>query len=259
MTLKRKKYETGYSEEEPDVETSGIRLPFKNALFFLLFLAGAMLVFGMLVVRTAGFREIAAVKNEGWTQTRVGIQGSYIGWPYDIVLTGVTIPVKPDGKKEALLIPEVRIGWRPGRGLVIRLIRPYVRLIQTEPEFYKPEELARMGDIRKAADVSDWLAPLNGRATLAIEQASLEILAPSGDSVRQLDGIGLTVTPVALPNRNAVHFNLRAGPLKGPGGGYLTLEQEWLSCGSSNVAEIAFAVEGASQSWGRDYWKGVQP
>lgn len=259
MTLNRNRIEGSYPDGEPDESRDGSGRSLKNWFFFFLFLLVVTLVFGILVVRTAGFREIVAVKNEEWTQTRVSIQGSHMGWPCDIVLTGVAFPAQADSEKAALFIPEARAAWRPFRGLDIRLIRPSVRLIQAEPGVYLPEALARIGDLRNAHDVSDWLAPLKGRAALRIEQASLEVVSPAGERLRRLDSISLSVSPVALPHRSAVHFDLSAGPMQGPEGGYLQVRQEWLSCGESNRAEIAFSVDPAGQPAAGDYWKGVQP
>jgi hypothetical protein len=259
MTLNRKNTGARYSEPELEAEQDRSGLPLRNWIFFILFMSAIILVFGLLVVRTAGFREIVSVKNEEWTQTRIGIRGSHIGWPYDIVLTDVTFPAKAEGGNAALFIPEVRAGWRPRRGLQIRFVAPHVRLVQSVPGVYVPEELARIGDLRNAGDLSEWLAALDGRATLHIEQASLEVVTAAGEPVRRLDGVGLTVTPVLLPGRSGAHYRLSAGPMAGAEGTFRKLDQEWLVCGVSNVAEIAFTVDAEGKPWARDFWKGVQP
>lgn len=259
MTARRYRTRNDEPVEELDEGRSDVSRTFRNWFFFFLALSCVTLLFGALVVRTAGFREIVAVKNLEWTQTRVSFRDSHVGWPYDIVLTGVAVPVKADEGNAALYIPEVRVGWRPWHGLEIQLVRPRVRLVQLGSGTYLPEELARIGDVRNAEDISDWLVLLKGRGTLRIHGACLEVVTPEGQPVRRLEGVCLDVSPVTLPGRSAVHFALSMGPMEGVEGRYLKLAQEWLVCGNSNVVEIAFAVEAGGKPWARDYWKGIQP
>ncbi len=230
-----------------------------HTCYFLLFLVGATLVFGVLAVRTAGFRELAAARILDWTQTRVGIRGSRMVWPYDVALKDLTVPVNPGRERPGLFVPELRVGWRPFRGLEIRMIRPYARLVRGADGNWNPEELGLLGQIRNAGDMVDWLAPVQGRASVRILRGTLEVATPDGVTERRLESIDLDAVPVVLPGRRAVHFRLRTGPMFGGEGRYRSLGAEWLAIEGAGVRELVFDVDSGGTPWGRDFWKGVQP
>lgn len=259
MTLNRKRGIDAFPEEPEAPVRRGSNRAVPQAVLLTLFLAAATVLFVVLAARTMGFRELAAAKIEGWTQTAVGIRGSHAAWPFDVVLTGVTVPAKREKDKPGLSIPEIRAGWRVGRGLVVRLVKPSVRLVQTAPGAFEPDDLALIGDVRNAGDVSNWLEPLKRRASMRIDDGALEIVTPAGEPLRRLEHIALEAVPVSLPEKPATYFRLRAGPMTGSDGRYREFKQEWLADGENSAIEIAFGVDAGGKGWGRDFWKGTSP
>ncbi|MFO7534744.1 MAG: hypothetical protein R6X19_03515 [Kiritimatiellia bacterium] len=258
MTLNRKRAADSYAQEEDEGGREGKEAGSRFILYFLA-AAAILLVFGVLVAGTAGFRELVSVKNEQWTQTRVVIGGSRIALPYDLVLTDVTVPDKARADGAGLKIPEVRLFWRPGKGLQVTLARPDVRLVQPADGVIEPDELSRLGTLRHADDVTEWLAHLQGRVTLHIEQATLEVVDPEGKRIRRMEGIRLTATPVTLPGRPAVYYDFSSGPMAGPDGHYEERGQQWLSWDGTNRADLGSDVVGGGKAGGPDFWKGMQP
>lgn len=245
---------------EPDAEKRDSH-PIRSFLLFLLFMAIALLVFGALASRTAGFREIISVKNGEWFQTRLAIGRSGIVLPYDLVLKDVRVPAKPEaGHAGGLLIREVRVSWRPFQGLRVVLDQPELRLIQTAPGAFDPAELEALGSITNAAGIVDWLGPLKSRASLLVQGGRMVVQDADGVEIRCLEDIRLAVRPVQLPGRAALHYRLDTGALTVPGDeGYASREQEWLSMDGAPVVEIAFGVNAGTNAWGRHFWKGSRP
>lgn len=260
MTLNRKRVADSYGEDEDEggsrerLVSGGGRL-----FFYLLAIAAVLLLFVVLVARSAGFRELVSVKNEEWTQTRAGIGGSRLAFPCDLVLTEVMVPDTPRADRAGLRIPEVRLFWRPGKGLQVTMVRPDVRLIRSPDGEVLPAELSRLGTLRNAADVTEWLAILQGRATLRIEQGLLEVVDPEGTRLLRMEGIGLSATPVRLPGRLAVYYDLNCGPMAGPDGGFGMRSQQWLAWDGTNRADMTFDAAAGSKAGDRDFWKGTQP
>jgi hypothetical protein len=258
MTINRKREHDDFEDLDPEVEKPDSH-PIRSFVAFLFFLAAALLIFVMLAVRTGGFREIVSVKNEEWFQTRLAIRESRIAFPYDLVLTGVTVPAKPGADQAGLIIPEVRVGWRPSRGLSVRLEQPSVTLIESGTGAYVPAELEQLGAISNAAGIVEWLRPLNRRATFYIRDGSLTVTDQESKPIRRMEHIQLSVLPVELPGRPAVHYRLKAGPMASPAGRFDCLAQEWLSMEGLGVVEISCEVDAGGAPGGRHYWKGTQP
>jgi hypothetical protein len=258
MTLNRKRAADSCAQEEDEGGREG-KAAGSRFFLYLLMAAAILLVFGVLVANTAGFRELVSVKNEQWTQTRVVIGGSRIAPPYDLVLTDVIVPDKARTDGAGLKIPEVRLFWRPGKGLQVTLVRPDVRLVRLADGVIEPEELSRLGTLRNAADVTEWLAHLQGRATLRIEQATLEVVDPEGTRILRMEGIRLSATPVTLPGRPAVYYDWSGGPMAGPEGRFEKRGQQWLSWDGTNRVDLGSDAEGGGKAGGPDFWKGMQP
>ncbi len=258
MTINRKRGHDDFEDLDAEVEKQDSH-PIRSFLAFLFFLAVALLIFIMLAVRTGGFREIVSVKNEEWFQTRLAIRDSRIAFPYDLVLTDVTVPAKPGADKAGLIIPEVRVGWRPFRGLSVRLEKPSVTLIESESGAYVPAELEQLGAISNAAGIVEWLRPLNRRATFYIRDGLLTVMDPESKPIRRMEAIQMSVLPIELPGRPSVHYRLKAGPMTSPAGRFDALAQEWLSMEGIGVVGISCEGDAGGAPEGRHYWKGTQP
>jgi hypothetical protein len=252
LTLNRKRTDDPELDGGSVTERARPAHPVRSFIVFLLFMAGALLVFGVLAARTAGFREIVSVKNQQWTQTRVRIGGSRISWPYDLVLTDVILPDANGKDTQSLAIPLVRVQWRPGRGVDVMMEGPKVRLVEHEDGGIEPEELALLGRIRNEADVTEWLAPVRARAALHVTGGILEVVAPAGAAIRRLDTIRLEATPAVIPGRTAEHFRLEGLGTSGE------LVRDWLWVDGTGVVELDSGAR-TNAARGRDFWKGIQP
>jgi hypothetical protein len=260
MTIRNRMARQGDDIDVDDDTQKRDTHPIRSFLVFLFFMAVAILIFGALAARTGGFREIVSVKNEEWLQTRMRIRESRIVLPYDLVLTDIAVPAKPEaGSKAGLLIREANVSWRPFRGVRVRLEGPVASLVETEPGVFLPPDLEKLAAISNAAGIVDWLGPMNRRASLEIREGVLSVLTSEGTEVRRLEGISLSVLPVVLPGHPATHFRLETGRMTTPAGRYEGLKQEWLGIDGTGVVEIAFQVDAGGAPWGRDYWKGIQP
>lgn len=259
MTLRKRLSDLG---EEPVDELAERRRnghPVRSLLLFLLILAAGAVALLAVAVRLRGFREIAAVKSEQWFQARPSIEGSRIAFPYDLVLTGVSVPEGRGEAEAGLRIPEMRVKWRPGRGWIVTLERPAVRLDRTADGGFAPVELEKLGGIDGPAGIEDWLLALDRDVRLELRGGLFEVRGLDGKAERRMEGVRLVVHPVELPGRwRARHYRLEARPVTDAAGVRQQLVHEWLAVEGRGRLELEFHPESPGGA-ARLYWKGTHP
>ncbi len=230
----------------------GIERRRSAGLFWWLLALALLALFGILAARTDGARQLIENRLQRHTGLMATVNSSGIGWPYDLVLTGVTLSEKTtptgsaDGERQVLRLEELRLGLRLRRGASITVRGAQVTLYSDDDDRPQPSQWAKLADIEDAGALAAWLVRLFGNAArVELEQVSIEWRDAENRMVTAAQNIRLLSLPLQVPDRSWRYFDLSADRIHRADGRVLTgLQQEWLVSGESSLIQLGYCVAG---------------
>jgi hypothetical protein len=210
---------------------------FRRALMTFLIMLAIVMVCGLFAARSDFAHRKIEQELERITGLDILIEKTAIGWPYDIVVKGISSPEHPgEGRVQ---VDEMRIGidWRLRKRLSLRGVS--LELIQIGEGIWSPEFFTQIGSLERVEELTDRTLSFRENTRLSISDAAIRWMDRHGLVVAAASGIRFRVTPVRLSNRSMYHYYLQARHAVGGGGMRIaSLQQEWIATDAKPYIEI---------------------
>ncbi len=211
---------------------------------------GILALFGILAVRMQGTQQLLTERLARRLGVDVSVDSVRIGWPYDLVFSGLMF-ADPDAlaattAEPLLSLDELRLGWRGGRGLAIRVRRGQLSLNSGDDGRPGPLRWAALADMEDAGALSDWLLTTFGDdVRFCAEQMTVAWRGADGRLLMRAENVNWFSVPVRVPRRRWRYFELAADRVMRADGSDLTgLRYEWLISGELTLIELGHRVAG---------------
>ena len=190
-------------------------------------------------VRTGGFSELLADYLSDRTGEALTVKSAFIGLPYDLVIVGLA--TKPAATNSgSLRADEVRLGYRVGGGLWVRVRGAELRLVKTADGGWQPSAFERVGALKSVTEVADLFADLQRNLHLDVRDSSISWVEGQRP-VASVEGLSFRAVPVDLPGRAMSFFELAARSVQRAGGGEgRNVRREWISVKGNAYLEIDY-------------------
>jgi hypothetical protein len=207
----------------------------------LLVLVVILLAAGLIVVRTSFFRKKLAAGIEKRTGLAATMEGTRIGWPYDLVIEGLkTVPVR-EGSQAGITVGQLRI--EPGicGERRVTLDRVALTLVRNKDGAWEPVPFEGFGELRKLEQVAPLTEGIRREMRLNIVRGRILWLDPEGRKLASLQDFDFSMESVTTSNGRRIYFcSLTAGEMiQEDGPEKRNISADWVFSEDNRSIEIA--------------------
>ncbi len=186
---------------------SGVISRFLVITSVLVFIVMVALWFG---ARTDGGRELAESKLSNHFGMKVSIESMKIGFPYVLVMENLRTPGFEAAGSAGFSVTEVKLGLRGWKKYSLHLKQLIVRVQDDGDGNWKPDSIARLGDL-KNAEIIDMVHLTDGlrkKVRLRIVNSNLGWLDVDGVEVAVARDVDFRMLPVKIDDRKMHYYVL---------------------------------------------------
>lgn len=203
----------------------------------LLFILMVAIWFG---ARTDGGRDIAESKLTGYFGVDVSIESMKIGFPYVLVMENVRTAEFEGAGTPGFSVAEVKL-WRGLKYWSLHLKQLIVRVKDDGAGNWKPDSLARLGDLKGAGivDVVKATDSIRNKVRLRVENSDVGWLNEKGVELAVARDVDFRMLPVQIDDRKMHYYYLdiyKAEGLALVAGG--NTHWEWLTTPKTDFIEL---------------------
>lgn len=184
-----------------------------------------------------------------WQVGRMRVQ-----WPCDIVCEDVAMRGVQGGRKGAITIKALRMGWRNGQLRRVTVELPEITLVE-DGVVWQPSFLHGVGKLRDIWEVAGLIEELAPGIELEISGGVLRFTDKTGATLSEMAGVDFVSGPVNIPDRAMRYYRLDARMVLRPGGGRgQNVHREWISTPLSGYVELEYRGQWQGDENRRDVW-----
>ncbi len=213
-------------------------------------LGRAVIVLAVIVV-IAMITGIFVVKSDGgrglitdWLENRLGmeltVEKTRIGFPYALVIKGVSSEMTGPGQAPLLKVDSIRL--RIGAFPFLRASARNVDLTMTVSRKGKwsPQSLALLGDVpgSELHMISHITRELRSGMTLSLSDSKITWVDSAGRKVASVTGLDFSFSPADVPGNRMYYYHLSADEAVYPDGKKKALDAEWLSSARHDFIDL---------------------
>lgn len=218
-----------------------------------------VMVFGAVAVRTESGRRQIEKRAGKYAGTPVTVDAASIGFPYMLVLDGLSTVDFDITAETGFRIEEVRIGlvrWLLMRPIPVKVSGCTVFLVQDADEQWGPGAFARMGDLPlgNISEVTKLTLKLRDRVNLTVTDGAIRWKSTAGVGALAKK-IEFEMSRIKMPGQVMYYYCLSVLNVLGADGVRLhDVKREWLASEKDSYIEIARSDDTAEKSE-IDFWE----
>jgi hypothetical protein len=239
---------------DPDSDRRGC---LKRAAVTVVVVILILAVFGLFAMRTEMARTSVEEHLERQTGMDLSVERTRIGWPYQLVIEGITTEESEDGPLSGFSAKEIRVGLDCRLKVVMKVKRGIVNLLRIEDGTWRPTFFARLGALRQLEQVADLTKGFRRTVRLEIDRGSILWFDCDGSRIARAEDMDFSMTKVALKNqREMYHCSLSVFSITHEDGGRTpNVKREWFFTDEDRFIEIEHSAETGESPSGHGLWR----
>ena len=189
-----------------------------------------LLVTVFFIVKTDGGRQFIADKLGKSLGMDVELNVTRIGWPYALVMEGVSVKEK-ESEKSSFTAESVRLAKDFKFRTHILVNRGELILEQNSDGEWSPHIVEKLGDVplENVAQLSDTLDLLEKRVVIDVADSTISWLDKNGEKKSAVSGLYFNTSPVKIQSHDMRYFYLSVKSGMANGKKFSDVEKEWLA------------------------------